>query len=200
MANVRFRKKHVPRRRSDDVVLTPGRTVTQTVKRDGARVTIKQKMLSDGTVKTTVEAAHTLEADLQAEQVARLKELPDYGATFLLAGDQNAARRGPVAAAEAKRTGMEAGEPDLRIYARGIAGVTVTVLIENKNGGGYLSQEQKDRHAALERLGFPVYVIKTDDKDRAAKAAIAILRYEQGERRAQLCPSEFPEVTRYAAP
>lgn len=192
----RFKKKHVPRRKGDDVILTPGRTVTQTVKRDGARVVIKQKMLSDGTVKTTVDKAHTLEADLQAEQVARLKELPDYGKTFLLAGDQNAAKRGPVAAAEAKRTGMEAGEPDLRIYiADDPHGFTL--LIENKNGGGYLSQEQKDRHEAMERLGFPVYVIKTDDRDRAAKAAIALLRYYQGHRPA-VGSTEFPEVWRYA--
>lgn len=195
----RFKKKHVPRRKGDDVILTPGRTVTQTVKRDGVRVVIKQKMLSDGTVKTTVDKAHTLEADLQAEQVSRLKELSDYGKTFLLAGDQNAAKRGPVAAAEAKRTGMEAGEPDLRIYCRDSAGIQMTVLIENKNGGGYLSQEQKDRHEALERLGFPVYVIKTDYPERAAKAAIALLRHYQGQR-PSLGRDEFPEVWRYAEP
>lgn len=195
----RFKKKHVPRRKGDDVILTPGRTVTQTVKRDGVRVVIKQKMLSDGTVKTTVDKAHTLEADLQAEQVSRLKELSDYGKTFLLAGDQNAAKRGPVAAAEAKRTGMEAGEPDLRIYCHNHLAIPVTVMIENKNGGGYLSQEQKDRHEALERLGFPVYVIKTDEPERAAKAAIALLRHYQGQR-PSLGRDEFPEVWRYAEP
>lgn len=193
---MRFKKKHVPRRRGDDVTLTPGRTISQTVKRDGQRVVIKQTMLSDGTVKTKVDKAHTLEADLQAEQVARLKELPDYGKTFLLAGDQNASKRGPVAALEAKRTGMEAGEPDLRIYiAADPHGVTL--LIENKNGGGYLSQEQKDRHELLERIGFPVYVIKTDDKDRAAKAAIALLRHYQGHR-PEPSREEFPEISRYA--
>lgn len=194
----KFRKKHVPRRSGDDVVLTPGRTVTQTVKRDGKRVVIKQKMLSDGSVKTTVDDAHTLEADLQAEQVARLKELADYGETFLLAGDQNASKRGPVAAAEAKRTGMEAGEPDLRIYTRCADAVSRVVLIENKNGGGYLSKEQKERHEALEAIGFRVWTIKTDDKDRAAKAAIAILRYEQGIRRNDIGSHEFPEVSRWA--
>lgn len=192
----RFKAKHVPRRKGDDVILTPGRTLTQTVKRDGKRVVLKQKMLSDGSIKTTVDDAHTLEADLQAEQVSRLKELTDYRKRFLLAGDQNASKRGPVAAAEAKRTGMEAGEPDLRIYCQDLAGIPCTLLIENKNGGGYLSKEQKERHEDLEAIGFRVYVIRTDDKDRAAKAAIALLRYTQGERPA-LEYDEFPEVSRW---
>lgn len=192
----RFKPKHVPRRKGDDILLTPGRTLTQTIKRDGKRIVLKQKMLSDGSVKTTVDDAHTLEADLQAEQVSRLKELPDYRKAFLLAGDQNAARRGPVASLEAKRTGMEAGEPDLRIYCSDGAGIPCTLLIENKNGGGYLSKEQKERHEDFEAIGFRVYVIKTDDKERAAKAAIALLRYTQGHRR-ELGRDEFPEVSRH---
>lgn len=192
-APIRFKKKHVPRRRGDDVALTPGRTMTQTVKRDGQRVVIKQTMKSDGSVTTKVEKAHTLEADLQAEQVARLKELPDYGTTFLLAGDQNAGKRGPVAQLEAKRTGMEPGEPDLRLYYRGDDGEPHVLLIENKNGGNYLSQEQKDRHADLEGIGFRVWTIKTDNKDRAAKAAIALLRIAQG-LRGPLMREEFPEI------
>lgn len=200
MAFTKFKKKHVPRRMGDDVLLTPGRTMTQTVKREGQRVVIKQKMNSDGSIKTTVDAAHTLEADLQAEQVSRLKEFPDYGSRFLLAGDQNAAKRGPVAAMEAKRTGMEAGEPDLRLYVKGDDDESRTLLIENKNGGGYLSQEQKDRHTELEAMGFPVWTIKTDDKDRAAACAIILLRLYQ--RRVAGWPDlwrdKFPEISRYA--
>lgn len=188
----RFKSKHVPRRRGDDVALTPGRTITQTVKRDGKRVTIKQKMLSDGSVKTTVDEAHTLEADLQASQVDRLKARGDYELDFTFAGDQNAARRGPVAAAEAKRTGMMAGDPDLRLSIAG----GVTAYIENKNGGGYLSKEQKDRHELLERLGFQVWIIKTDDKRRAADAAERILdAYLSGNQ--NFVMDDFPEISRF---
>lgn len=192
MANMRFKKKHVPRRKGDDVILTPGKTVTQTVKRDGARVVIKQKMLSDGTVKTTVDKAHALEADLQAEQVSRLQGREDYGIEFTIAGDMNAARRGPVAALEAKRTGMAPGEADLRIYVSG----GVLVMIENKNGGGHLSQEQKDRHALLDRLGFQVWTVKTDDKSRAADAAERILDFYVGELIGSVNDG-YPEITRW---
>lgn len=172
--NMKYRKKHVPKRKGDDVFLTPGRTKTQTVRREGQRVTITQTMLSDGSVKTKVEQAHTLEADLQTEQVIRLKKREDYESRFLLAGDQNAAKRGPKAAAEAKRTGMEAGEPDLRLYVRGPRGRD-TVFIENKNGGNYASKEQKQRHAELTALGFSVYIIKTDSVDLAADLAEEVL-------------------------
>lgn len=196
MANMKFRKKHVPKRRGDDIALVPGRTISQTVKRDGQRVVIRQTMKSDGSVTTKVEKAHTLESDLQAEQVARLKELPDYGSHFLIAGDQNAAKRGPIAAAEAKRTGMESGEPDLRIYIKGDDGESRTLLIENKNGGGYLSQEQKDRHTAMEALGFQVWTIKTDDKDRAAACAIALMRLYQ-RRVTGMVWADYPEISRY---
>lgn len=194
MTKMQFRKKHVPRRRGDDEGLKPGQSVTQTVKRDGKRVVIKQTMKSDGTISTRVNAAHTLESELQAAQVAALRALPDYGVRFLIAGDQNAAKRGPVAQLEAKRTGMTPGEPDLRIYIKG----GELLLIENKNGGYYLSQEQKDRHVALEDLGFPVWTIKTDDCDRAADCAVAILRYTQGDVRNEPGPSSYPEISRYA--
>jgi hypothetical protein len=41
--------------------------------------------------------------------------MPEYGKEFLLAGDQNAAKRGPKAQAQAESlaAGMTAGEPDL---------------------------------------------------------------------------------------
>lgn len=199
MAGLKFRKKHVPRRRGDDVLLEPGRSVQQTIKRDGVRVTIKQTMKSDGSVSTKTEVAHTLEADLQAKQVAVLKGLPDYGKLFLLAGDQNAAKRGPVAALEAKRTGMEAGEPDLRIYIKADDGEKRILLIENKNGGGYLSKEQKERHQDFEDIGFPVWTIKTDCEDRAAACAVALLRFYQ-RRQHKGWQDEFPEISRNFAP
>lgn len=196
MPAMKFRKKFVPKRAGDDAGLRPGESTQQTVKRDGVRVVIKQTMRIDGTIKTTVDTAHTLESDLQAAQVSRLKAHPDYGKRFLLAGDQNAAKRGPVAAAEAKRTGMEAGEPDLRVYAFCLDGVARTILIENKNGGGYLSREQKDRHEALEALGFAVWVIKTDDVDRAADCAVRIVdAYLSGN--VGCIPDDHEEISRH---
>lgn len=173
----RFKQKHVPRRKGDDIFLTPGRTKTQTVRRDGERVTITQKMLSDGSVKTTVEKAHTLEADLQAAQVTRLKKRDDLITGFLFAASMEAGKRGPKAQAEAKATGMIAGEPDLRLYVSGRDGPKL-VFIENKNGGNGLSKEQKQRHADLRYLGFRVYVIKTDDEVLAADLAESVLDFE----------------------
>lgn len=193
MTNMKFRKKHVPRRRDDGEGLKPGQTVSQTVKRDGQRVVIKQTMKADGTIRTKVDKAHTLEAELQAAQVAALRALPDYGSRFIIAGDQNAAKRGPVAQLEAKRTGMTPGEPDLRIYIKG-GGL---LLIENKNGGYYLSQDQKDRHEALEALGFPVWTIKTDDCDRAARCALALLQFHCGVMMPMDWRDDFPEISRH---
>lgn len=181
---MRFKKKHVPRRKDDGAVLEPGKTMQQTVVRNGERVTIVQRMDSVGKVKTIVNKAHTKEDDLQTEQVIELKKHPEYGKRFTFAGDMNAAKRGPVAAALAKKTGMMAGEPDLRIYVEGDDGMPVLVMIENKNAGNYTSGEQRDRHELLSRLGFPVWNIKTDSVVEAARAAIGILEiYLNGERR-----------------
>ncbi len=54
---------------------------------------------------------------------------------ILLAGDQNAAKRGPKAQTQALATGMTPGEPDLRIYLTGGR----LRMIENKVGKGKLS-------------------------------------------------------------
>lgn len=185
------------------MALEPGKSIRQTVKRDGVRVVIKQTMNSKGEVTTKVEKAHTLEDDLQASQVSRLKGMADYGKRFLLAGDMNAGKRGPVAASLAKRTGMEAGEPDLRIYVLGDDDESRLLLIENKNGGNYLTTEQKDRHAALELIGFPVWTIKTDDPVRAADCAEVLVRFYQ--RRTvdfvkTTAERDYPEISRNFVP
>lgn len=172
---MRFKKKHVPRRKDDGAVLEPGKTMQQTVVRNGERVTIVQRMDSMGKVKTIVNKAHTLEDDLQAEQVIELKKHPEYGKRFTFAGSLEAAKRGPVAASLAKRTGMMAGEPDLRLYIEGVNGMPVLAMIENKNAGNYTSGEQRDRHELLTRIGFPVWNVKTDSVVEAARAAIGIL-------------------------
>lgn len=109
---------------------------------------------------------------LQAAQVRRLRNMPEHGRQFLIAGDQNAARRGPRAATEAKATGMTPGEPDLRVYLPGGR----VGLIENKTLKGRLSPEQRDRHAALAALGHVVVVIKAATEADAADQAEAVVR------------------------
>jgi len=109
---------------------------------------------------------------LQAAQVRRLRSMPEHGRLFLVAGDQNAARRGPVAATQAKATGMTPGEPDLRVYLPdGRLG-----LIENKTLKGRLSPEQRDRHTALAALGHTVVVVKAGTETDAADQAEALVR------------------------
>ncbi|MFC5584456.1 VRR-NUC domain-containing protein [Nitratireductor kimnyeongensis] len=161
---------------------------TQTTRINGKRVRIVTK---NG--KVTTSAALPLESDLQAAQVRALRAMPEYVATakdaaqaartgkpaFTFAADQNAARRGPKARSEALRTGMVAGEHDLRIYmAGGRLG-----LIENKVGnpetgsGGKLSPAQKLRHALLEALGFDRQaVIRAVTEEEAAAQAVTTVR------------------------
>lgn len=64
-------------------------------------------------------------------------------------------RRTGAAIMKAKRAGLEAGEPDLRIYKeRGRC-----LFIELKRKGGTLSKVQLDRHKRLKALGFTVHVV-----------------------------------------
>ncbi len=138
-------------------------TTTQTVRINGARVKITTKA-----GRVTTKPAPPLEWELQAAQVSALRRLPEYGHRFLLAGDMNASKRGPRAQAQAVATGMTSGEPDLRIYAAHGR----LLLIENKVGQGRLSPAQKDRHTALQRLGYTVLVIRATSTTEAAHEAV----------------------------
>ena len=89
---------------------------------------------------------------------------------FLPAGDQNAAKRGPKAQVQAKATGMEPGEPDLRLY---IAGGRLR-MIENKVGRGKLSPDQVQRHEQLAALGHEVVVVRATSTEDAADQAEAL--------------------------
>ena len=91
---------------------------------------------------------------------------------FLPAGDQNAAKRGPKAQVQAKATGMEPGEPDLRLY---IAGGRLR-MIENKVGRGKLSPDQVQRHEQLAALGHEVVVVRATSTEDAADQAEALVR------------------------
>ncbi len=61
-------------------------------------------------------------------------------------------------AMKAKRMGMTAGEPDLRLYLDGGR----TVFFELKTKSGRLSKAQKDRIKSLMDMGHEVHVIYTD--------------------------------------
>lgn len=91
----------------------------------------------------------------QAAAVRALRSHPDYGRRFLVAGDMNAGKRGPQAQAQAQATGMTPGEPDLRVYLDKGA----VRLIEYKLAKGRLSPAQRDRHAAMARIGHRVEVV-----------------------------------------
>ncbi|GAA5543804.1 VRR-NUC domain-containing protein [Brucella sp. NBRC 113783] len=150
-------------------------TTTQITRINGARVKITT---SNGRV--TTKPALPLEWELQAAQVASLRRLPQYQRRFLLAGDMNASKRGPRARAQAIATGMTSGEPDLRIYGE----YGRLLMIENKVGQGRLSPAQKDRHAALERLGYTVLVLRATTTTEAAERAVtAVLGWLAEEKR-----------------
>lgn len=77
-------------------------------------------------------------------------------------GDQNAGRRGPKAAAQAKATGMLAGWPDLVVVLpvpRYGLPHSRTVYIEYKTASGTVSAVQKALHARMAVLGLEVHVI-----------------------------------------
>lgn len=142
-------------------------TQTQTTRLNGKRVRIVTR---GGTV--TIKQAPPKEWEGQAAQVRALRALPEYGKLFLIAGDQNSAKRGPRAQQEAIAAGMTPGEADVRVY---LAGGRLR-MIENKVGNGRLSPAQVERHAALARLGHHVDVLRFSTTDEAATKAVALVR------------------------
>lgn len=142
-------------------------TTTQIVRIGGQRTRLTTR---NGRV--TAKPAGEEEWRLQAEAVRRLRAMPEYGHQFILAGDQNAARRGPKAQIQAKATGLEPGEPDMRIY--GANGRLL--LIEYKTDTGRLSPAQRQRHADLQRLGYTVEVIAAFTVDECAERSVAMVR------------------------
>lgn len=144
---------------------------TQTTRIDGKRVRIVTSVTKAGT-KVTVTDAPPKEWELQAAQVRALRALPEYGKRFLLAGDQNAAKRGRRAQAEAVAAGLTPGEADLRIYLEGGR----LGLIENKVGSASLEASQKERHPKLAALGHPVVVLRAVTEADAAEQAVALVK------------------------
>ena len=141
---------------------------TQTTKLNGKRV----KIVTSAAGKVTVTAAPPKEWELQAAQVRALRAMPEYGKQFLLAGDQNSAKRGPRAQVEATAAGMTPGEADVRIYlSQGRL-----AMVENKVGVGRLSPAQITRHADLKRLGHTIEVVRAVTAEEAAAKMVALVR------------------------
>lgn len=143
-----------------------------TTTRQTVRIAGKRTVLTTRNGRVTAKAALPKEWELQAAQVRRLRAMPEYGKRFLLAGDQNAGKRGPRAQAEAIAAGLAPGEADLRIYLDGGR----LNMIENKVGSAPLRPEQKDRHERLSRLGHAVEVLRARSEDEAADKAEALVR------------------------
>ncbi len=68
--------------------------------------------------------------------------------------------------ARATRLGAKKGFPDLMVLFPG----AVTVFLEVKAPGNYPTPEQREMHARLEGLGFPVAVVRSIDDVRQAFA------------------------------
>lgn len=158
------------------------KTTTQTTRINGKRVRIVTKTGSTGT-SVKVVAALPMEWELQAAQVRALRAMPEYARTvddvlrgkgqFTLAGDQNAAKRGHKARAEALAAGLTAGEHDVRIY---MAGARLG-LIENKVGDARLEPSQIVRHPLLAALGFHLQAIcRAKTCEDAARQAVNLVR------------------------
>lgn len=126
----------------------------------------KTTTTANGTKVVTTRKAEApdLEWILQAAAVRRLRARPDYGQTFTIAADMNAARRSRQEATKAKATGIAAGEPDLRILAM----YGRLLMLELKAHAGKPSDEQIDRHALLIALGYMVVTIHATTEDECA--------------------------------
>ena len=138
--------------------------------------------LKNGTRVTRLVAANdnVPEWKLQAEQCRRLRQMPEYGRSFLLVGGMEAGKRGPRAATIAKATGLTAGHPDLTIFLPGgrcafIENKTEAAAQKKKRSNG-LDPAQIERHEALRRLGHMVAVIVASKEEDAAEQSVAIVR------------------------
>ena len=105
---------------------------------------------------------------IQAEVVSALEkaDLP-----ILYAADMNAGRRSPREQVLAQATGIQSGEPDLRIYLPGGR----VGFIELKAPGHRLSDQQRCRHRDLQALGHQVQVV-TGPGQVAAAEVLELIR------------------------
>lgn len=108
---------------------------------------------------------------LQAAAVTALRRARKMGWPIRIAGDMNAARRSLGEIGRAKATGLNPGEPDLRVYMAPAR----LVQIEYKRTGETTSGDQDDAHAELRAMGFDVTVLTPANDDEAAAMTLALI-------------------------
>ncbi|MCE7073679.1 VRR-NUC domain-containing protein [Dyadobacter sp. CY327] len=104
-----------------------------------------------------MESIRWLESDIQSFIVLKLRDLlQDEPGSYIFWGDMGGMKTTVRTASKAKALGLEQGIPDLFLMFPGHR----LVCIELKRKGGVVSGEQKKKHAAMQEMGFPVYVVK----------------------------------------
>jgi hypothetical protein len=115
--------------------------------------------------------AKAKEWTLQAAAVTALRRARKMGWPIRIAGDMNAAKRSLGEIGRAKATGLNPGEPDLRVYMAPAR----LVQIEFKRTGEFTSGDQDDAHAELRAMGFDVTVLTPANDDEAAAMTLALI-------------------------
>lgn len=105
-----------------------------------------------------------------------LRRYRQAGWPIRVAGDMNAGRRTLREQGHASATGINAGEPDVRVYLP--AGKIL--LIEFKRDDGVKSDDQDDAHLELTQLGHDVVVLAPANEDEAAEQASALVSIRLG--------------------
>jgi hypothetical protein len=123
---------------------------------------------------------------LQAEIAGDLDRRIAEGEPFLYAASLEGVRLNPYQAKIAKATGMQDGEPDLRLYFA----PRRTVFVELKGDGGSLTPGQKERIPKLRAMGFVVHVVRVKTCEEAKDAIGAIVDAEL----AGICTSALPSA------
>lgn len=113
-----------------------------------------------------------LEEDIQSYIVAKLREWQAIEpGLFEFEAGMEGIKLSIRAAAKAKALGMGNGFTDLKFYlSRGRM-----CLIELKRKGGKASENQIDRHEALAKLGFTVYVVKAKTPQDGLEQVFSII-------------------------
>ncbi|NOG73743.1 VRR-NUC domain-containing protein [Roseicella sp. DB1501] len=91
-------------------------------------------------------------------------------AGYLVHGDQNGAHKSSTSASMAKATGMQPGWPDLCF-----AVPVCPIWIELKTADGRLSTAQRDVHAHMAAMGYPVHTVYADCPASAWSQVSALL-------------------------
>lgn len=113
---------------------------------------------------------------LQASAVKWLRRYRQAGWPIRVAGDMNSARRTLKEQGHAAATGINAGEPDLRVYLP----QGKLLLIEFKRSDGTASEYQDKAHEELRGLGHDVVLLAPANEDEAAEHTAALVSSRLG--------------------